>query len=140
MRLGDGQLIEGLFQTYYATYVFENSLGFDDGMSRLLAACNGTEYFLASLIAIPIIERVGRRKLMIFGAFGMMASMAILSGTSSTATINEFNAPVLDTSYGVVATIFLFGFNTFFAIGKTHHDPVVPCTHVLTILFKAGSA
>ncbi|KAF2172047.1 hypothetical protein M409DRAFT_63542 [Zasmidium cellare ATCC 36951] len=103
--------------TYYATYVFENSLGFDAGMSRLLAACNGTEYFLASLIAIPIIERVGRRKLMLFGAFGMMASMAILSGTSSTATINEFNAPVLDTSYGVIATVFLFGFNTFFAIG-----------------------
>merc|ERR1712084_201342 len=54
---------------------------------------------------------------MLFGAFGMMASMAILSGSSSTATINEFNAPVLETSYGVVATVFLFGFNTFFAIG-----------------------
>lgn len=54
---------------------------------------------------------------MLFGAFGMMSSMAILSGTSSTATINEFNAPVLSTTYGVVATIFLFGFNTFFAIG-----------------------
>lgn len=51
----------------------------------------------------------------------MMASMAILSGASSTATINEFNAPVLETSYGVVATVFLFGFNTFFAIGKCHH-------------------
>ena len=46
-----------------------------------------------------------------------MASMAILSGASSTATINEFGAPVLETSFGVVATVFLFGFNTMFAIG-----------------------
>ncbi|KAI7352752.1 general substrate transporter [Hortaea werneckii] len=103
--------------TYYATYVFENSLGFGPDRSRLLSACNGTEYFIAALIAIPLIERVGRRKLMIAGAFGMMASMAILAGASSTATINRFNAPVLDTSFGVVATVFLFGFNTCFAIG-----------------------
>ncbi|OAL52505.1 general substrate transporter [Pyrenochaeta sp. DS3sAY3a] len=103
--------------TYYATYVFENSLGFGPDMSRLLAACNGTEYFIAGLIAIPLIERVGRRKLMLFGALGMMSSMVILAGTSSTATIDEFGAPVLDTVYGVVATVFLFGFNTFFAIG-----------------------
>lgn len=103
--------------TYYATYLFENSLGFGPDMSRLLTAANGTEYFLAGLIAIPLIERVGRRKLMLFSAFGMMSSMVILAGTSSTATIDEFGAPVLSTVYGVVATVFLFGFNTFFAIG-----------------------
>merc|ERR1712070_356433 len=50
--------------TYYATYVFENSLGFGPNRARLLSACNGTEYFLAALIAVPLIEKVGRRKLM----------------------------------------------------------------------------
>ncbi|KAJ4358805.1 hypothetical protein N0V95_002727 [Ascochyta clinopodiicola] len=103
--------------TYYATFVFENSLGFGPDMSRLLAACNGTEYFLAGLIAIPLIERIGRRKLMLFGAFGQMSSMIILAGSSSTATIDELGAPRLNTLYGVLATVFLFGFNTFFAIG-----------------------
>jgi len=103
--------------TYYATFVFENSLGFDAGMSRLLAACNGTEYFMASLIALPLIERSGRRNLMLFGAFGMMASMAILAGSTSTGETLPNGAPQLSTTYGVVATVFLFGFNTFFAIG-----------------------
>lgn len=117
MRTKNGILT--ISQTYYATFVFENSLGFGPDMSRLLAAANGTEYFFAGLIAIPLIERVGRRKLMLFGAFGMMSSMIILAGTSSTATIDEFGAPVLSTVYGVVATVFLFGFNTFFAIGKS---------------------
>lgn len=103
-------------------------------MSRLLAACNGTEYFIAALIGIPLIERVGRRKLMLFGAFGMCASMAILSGTSSTATINELNQPVLETSYGVVATIFLFGFNTFFAIGMSYIVLANDLTLILDLL------
>ncbi|EEB88480.1 hypothetical protein MPER_13662, partial [Moniliophthora perniciosa FA553] len=50
--------------TYYATLLFER-LGLSDVKSRILAACNGTEYFLASLIAIFIIDRIGRRKLML---------------------------------------------------------------------------
>lgn len=104
--------------TYYATFLFENSLGFGPAMSRLLAAANGTEYFLASLIALPLIERTGRRKLMLFGAFGMMASMAILGGTVSTGAVAENGAPMLETRYGITATVFLFMFNTFFAIGK----------------------
>jgi MFS family permease len=93
-------------------------------MSRLLAAANGTEYFLAGLIAIPLIERIGRRKLMLFGAFGQMASMIILAGSSSTAVIDEQGAPRLSTLYGVVATVFLFGFNTFFAVGML--TPSIP--------------
>ncbi|GKT45269.1 sugar transporter STL1 [Colletotrichum spaethianum] len=103
--------------TYYSGFLFENSLGFGPELSRLLAALNGTEYFLASLVALPLIERTGRRKLMLFGAFGMMASMAILAGTVSTGTVDETGAPKLETVYGVTATVFLFVFNSFFAIG-----------------------
>jgi len=103
--------------TYYATFIFENSLGFGPDLSRLLAAANGTEYFLASLVAIPLIERVGRRKLMLFGAFGMMAAFAVLAGTTSTGEADESGAPQLNTAFGVTAVVFLFVFNTFFAIG-----------------------
>lgn len=103
--------------TYYATFLFENSLGFGPDMARLLAAANGTEYFLASLVALPLIEYAGRRKLMLFGAFGMMASMAILAGTVSTGTTAANGAPQLEPVYGITATVFLFVFNTFFAIG-----------------------
>lgn len=103
--------------TYYATFLFENSLGFGPDMARLLAAANGTEYFLASLVALPLIDYIGRRKLMIWGAFGMMTSMAILAGTVSTGETDESGAPQLATEYGVTATVFLFVFNTFFALG-----------------------
>lgn len=45
-------------------------------LSRLLAALNGTQYFIASWVAIFAIEKFGRRKLMLFGAVGQALSMA----------------------------------------------------------------
>lgn len=93
--------------TYYAATIYESEIGLDPTLSRILAACNGTEYFLASWIAVFLVERVGRRKLMIFGAVGMSGSMAILAGM----TYLGGSGP------GIVAAAFLFIFNTFFAVG-----------------------
>lgn len=103
--------------TYYATFLFENSLGFGPELSRLLAAANGTEYFLASFIPLPLIEKVGRRKLMLLGAVGMMISMSVLAGTTSTGIPNARGAPQLSDTFGWTAVAFLFIFNTFFAVG-----------------------
>lgn len=58
-------------------------IGLSPFLSRLLSACNGTEYWFASFIAIVTIEKFGRRPLMIFGAAGMSFSMAVLAGTTS---------------------------------------------------------
>lgn len=73
-----------------------------------MAALNGTEYFFASFIAIFTIERFGRRSLMLFGATGQAISMCILAGATSV----KHNSGL-----GILATVFLFVFNTFFAIG-----------------------
>lgn len=94
--------------TYYAAFIYENNIGLDGLLSRILAACNGTEYFLASLIPIFIVEKAGRRPLMIFGAIGTSLSMVVLAISTS------FEG---QTAPGLVATVFLFIFNTFFAIG-----------------------
>jgi len=93
--------------TYYAAQIYEQYIGLTPFISRILAACNGTEYFLASWIAVFTIEKFGRRSLMIFGATGMAASMAVLAGATS----------VKGSGAGIVAAAFLFIFNTFFAIG-----------------------
>lgn len=69
--------------TYYAAYLYENQVGLSPQLSRLLAACNGTEYFAASWIPVFTIERFGRRQLMLFGSVGMAATMCILAGTAS---------------------------------------------------------
>lgn len=49
--------------TYHAATIYQQRIGLSPFLSRLLAACNGTEYFLASSIAVFTIERFGRRQL-----------------------------------------------------------------------------
>lgn len=93
--------------TYYAAAIY-SKLGMTAFMSRLLAALNGTEYFIASWPAVFLVERVGRRKLMLFGAVGQAATMAILAGVNSRPD---------DKACQITAIVFLFVFNTFFAIG-----------------------
>lgn len=102
-----------------AATIFQTNIGMTPLVSRIVAAANGTEYFLASWIAVYTIERFGRRNLMIYSAFAMSASMAILTGTTSPAALKP--DPVTNESTNkapaYVATVFLFLFNTFFAIG-----------------------
>ncbi|OTB05536.1 hypothetical protein M426DRAFT_260735 [Hypoxylon sp. CI-4A] len=93
--------------TYYAPSIFQNSVGLSHNLSLLLAGFNGVAYFFSSLIPIWIIDRLGRRKLMLFAAAGQGACMAILAGT-----VHNGSAPA-----GIVATIMLFLFNFFFAVG-----------------------
>ncbi|OQN97067.1 hypothetical protein B0A48_16871 [Cryoendolithus antarcticus] len=102
--------------TYYAATIFENNIGLGSFTSRLLAALNGTEYFVASWVAIFIIEKVGRRKLMLFGAAGQALSMAVLAGTTSH----------VSKSSGIAAAVFLFVFNSFFAVGWLGMTWLVP--------------
>ncbi|KAF7543820.1 hypothetical protein G7Z17_g10424 [Cylindrodendrum hubeiense] len=92
--------------TYYAAKIY-GDLGMSPVMSRLLAALNGTEYFIASWPAVYLVERVGRRKLMLFGAAGQAMTMAILAGVGSKDT----------KGCQIAGIVFLFVFNTFFAIG-----------------------
>jgi sugar porter (SP) family MFS transporter len=97
--------------TYYAGTIFQQYIGMTPLNSRILAACNGTEYFIASWIAVFTVEKLGRRKLMIFGALGQAGSMAILTGTNWAGEYKN------NTAASIAAAVFLFVFNTFFAIG-----------------------
>ncbi|KAJ5973247.1 hypothetical protein N7481_010457 [Penicillium waksmanii] len=96
--------------TYYAPILFSQINLSGNNLPKLLAACNGTEYFLASLIPIFIIECVGRRKLMLLATTGMSLSMVCL-----TVTLWALNAG--HAGGGPAHVVFLFVFNTFFAIG-----------------------
>ncbi|KAF3036721.1 hypothetical protein E8E12_007498 [Didymella heteroderae] len=93
--------------TYYAPVIFQQSVGISRDLSLLLAGFNGIAYFFSSLIPIWCIERLGRRKLMLFAAGGQCACMAILAGTVANGS----------KSAGIVAIVMLFLFNFFFAVG-----------------------
>jgi len=85
----------------------QRSVGIEHNLSLLLAGFNGIAYFLSALVPIWIIDRLGRRKLMLFAAGGQSVCMAILAGTVSDG----------GSQAGIAAIVMLFLFNFFFAVG-----------------------
>lgn len=115
---------------YYAATIYENEIGLSGFMARIMAACNGTEYFFAMIPSIFLVERLGRRPLLLTGSVGMMISMIILAVTTS----------IGGSGPGIVAATFLFIFNTFFALGWCGLPWLIPTELVpLEIRAKANS-
>ncbi|KAH8202503.1 hypothetical protein TruAng_003311 [Truncatella angustata] len=53
---------------FYLPTLLQQSVGFDNRMSRLLTAVIGTIYFLSAFGSIAVIDHVGRRRLMLIGS------------------------------------------------------------------------
>lgn len=64
---------------YYAPIIF-HSLGFSDVVTQILATVGiGVVNMLVTILAILIIDKIGRRKLLLFGFFGTFLSLGALA-------------------------------------------------------------
>ncbi|OMP86578.1 Sugar transporter STL1 [Diplodia seriata] len=116
--------------TYYAAVIFETSIGMSHNTALLVAGANGIAYFLSTFPVVWVLDRLGRRKLMLFAVIGQSCCMAILAGTVSDGS----------KSAGIVAAIMLFLFNFFFAIGLLAIPWLLPAEYApLAIRTKAAS-
>ncbi|KAA9395856.1 sugar porter family MFS transporter [Haloarcula sp. CBA1130] len=93
---------------YYAPTILE-STGLGNVASILATVGIGTINVVMTVVAIMLVDRVGRRRLLLVGVGGMVATLAVL-GT-------VFYLPGLGGGLGVIATISLMLFVSFFAIG-----------------------
>jgi uncharacterized membrane protein len=96
--------------TYYLTSVLEDNMGLSGEMSRIIAGVNGTSYFLTASIAIFVIERLGRRNLLLWTCVLMGATMAILAGLYDLVYSGNKAAQV-------ISVLCLFLFNSWFSVG-----------------------
>lgn len=107
-----GQLLQQIsginLITYFAPVIFQKSVGLSRNTSLLLSGFNGVAYFLSSLVPIPLIERLGRRKLLLASAVGQFICMAVLAGTTK---------EIGNKAAGIAASAMLFLFNFFFSLG-----------------------
>ena len=91
---------------YYAPEIFKNA-GFSGQMTQLLATVGvGVINVALTIVAMYLVESIGRRKLLILGFIGTAASMAVVT----IATLLAIPA----TPY--IATIGIFAFIAFFAV------------------------
>ena len=93
---------------FYQNSIFRQFLGLDADTASILSATVFTWQTMCAPIGAFTIEKVGRRKLMMFGALGMGMCMAIISG----ATSHPANHAAVH-----AATAFVYLFSTFFVTG-----------------------
>ncbi|KAK9452689.1 general substrate transporter [Dipodascopsis uninucleata] len=105
--------------SYYAAYVYQVSVGLSELNSKIIAAVSQTEYFAAACVPYFIIEKVGRRDLMLWGAVGLAIFLGCLTGT-----VHE--AMTGNTKAGVASVVMIFLYDTCFAIGWSNPPWVYP--------------
>ncbi|KAK3393910.1 general substrate transporter [Podospora didyma] len=102
--------------SYYFPLVLIQSVGLSDKRARLLAACNSVSYLLFSLIGIPNVEKWGRRRMMMYCAFGQgICYMAITICIRYNKA--DFLGPALQRQFAEASIAFFFLYYVFFGIG-----------------------
>ena len=115
---------------FYTTTIFEELLGLSPITARGLSVAIYVWQVSNTLVAFYTIDRIGRRKLMMFGNLGMGTMFIIVAGTVSRADKSEACA--------VVAAICVFLITTFFGIGALginylYGTEVAPLSHRVPI-------
>ncbi|CAF9903886.1 MAG: hypothetical protein GOMPHAMPRED_000597 [Gomphillus americanus] len=98
---------------YYAGTIFSTSLGFDDHFAALMSGFLFTWFFVASFIPWFLIDRIGRRPLLLYSITLMAAVFAVLSGLVSQIQYQTS----IQYACGAAATAMLFIYQGAFTVG-----------------------
>lgn len=90
---------------YYAPRIFEMA-GLETRSALLSTAGVGMINFLATLLALSMIDRMGRRKLMLIGSFGLILTLGLVARS------------FFVESFGLWVPIYLFVYIAFFAFSQ----------------------
>ena len=98
---------------YYAATIFQKSVGFSQQFSALMSGFLQTWFFVASFIPWILIDRVGRRPLLLY----MISLMAIVFATQAALIYQVQFSTISAHNAGIAAAAMLFVYEGAFTIG-----------------------
>jgi SP family sugar:H+ symporter-like MFS transporter len=110
------QQFVGINVIFYYSSVLWRAVGFSESSSLQITVISGAVNILTTLVAIALIDRVGRKPLLLIGSTGMTVTLAVMAAIFGTATMGAHGQPVLHGAEGEVALIAANAFVFFFGM------------------------
>ena len=102
------QQFVGINVIFYYSSVLWQAVGFTESNSLAITVITSVTNILTTVIAIALIDRVGRKPLLLIGSVGMtvtLGTMAYIFGAAPTHAVNGSAVPDLGATGGVIAII-----------------------------------
>ncbi|GAB3127209.1 sugar porter family MFS transporter [Tsukamurella serpentis] len=105
----------GINVIFYYSNMLWQAVGFEESQSNQISVFTSIVNVLVTIVAIMLVDRIGRRPLLLTGSLGMAVTLATMAACFSTAEIVD-GKPSLDGSIGVIALIAANLFVIFFGV------------------------
>lgn len=115
MALAALQQFTGINVVFYYGSVLWQAAGFTEADALLQNVISGTVNIVFTIVAIMLVERVGRKPLLMIGGLGQAVMLAALGILFSTGTLDADGRLVLPGNNGMLALIAANGYVAFFA-------------------------
>lgn len=116
------QQFVGINAVFYYSNIIWEAVGFTEEQAFQTSLITTGVNVVFTIVAIALIDRVGRKPLLIVGSIGMVATLATLTFVFGTAPVNAAGQPVLTDGPDIVA---LFAFNLYVAFFAATWGPIV---------------
>jgi sugar porter (SP) family MFS transporter len=98
---------------YYSTSLWQ-TVGFSENDAFLTSVINSVVNIVGTVLAIYLVDRIGRKKLLLSGSALMFVALGMMAVIFASAPVDAENNPVLGDAEGVIALLaanaFVFGF------------------------------
>ena len=114
------QQFVGINVIFYYSSTLWQSVGFSEADALAQTVITGVTNIVVTIIAIALVDKIGRRRLLMIGSTGMTVTLGVLAWIFATAPVTEAAdgtvTPVLSDAGGVVALLAANGFVVFFGM------------------------
>ena len=94
------QQFVGINVIFYYSSVLWRAVGFSESSSLQITVISGAVNIVTTLVAIALIDKIGRKPLLLIGSAGMTVTLGVMAGIFGTATVGAHGQPVLHGAEG----------------------------------------
>jgi SP family sugar:H+ symporter-like MFS transporter len=99
------QQLVGINVVFYYGAVLWQSVGFSEGDSLLINVVSGSVSIAACIAALLLVDKIGRKPLLVIGSAGMAVTLGLAAYAFSTASLDASGAISLSQTMGAVALV-----------------------------------